>query len=225
MTVESEDRNGTRWPRVFAVLLPVLLVVGGIGLSIGKGVLAASVVAQSTDATLVTAGLRGDGVGLIIAANPTKNPDGTVGSTFVRRVGVGKAIANGLCLAQPVKVMGMTYTVLITAGDKDPSTYEIALDGVVLNATYVKGYVGTTGNAQVNKNAADVQVAGSSISLDGASDSFGLQAQKIDLRDISANVQNIDVPNTLAAPGFTVKVARGTQQCPSPPTGAQPGGR
>lgn len=214
--IDPNGHYGTRWGRVVLVLLPVLLVVGGIGVSVARGVLAASVVAQSSETQLATKGLRGDGVGLIIATNPTKQSDGQITNRYVRRLGVGKAVVDGLCLAQSSRVLGQQFTTLITATDDKPSTYEISAAGLLIDVASVQGYVGTTGETSINKNAADVRIAGSPIMLNGDASSFGLQAQTIDLRDVTANVQDIEVPDALSAPTFSVRIVPGEKSCPPP---------
>lgn len=222
-TVDEHDVvYGTRWSRVLVLLLPVALVLGGLGASFAKGVIAASFVTQSSSMSLLAGGVRADGVGLIATAIPVKSADGQVGDDYVLRFGVDTATVNSMCLAQKVTVLGQTVTLLVNATDGDPSTYEIKANGLTLDVTSAVGYVGTGGTTAVNKNARDVVVAGgNNVSLNGSPQAFGLQAGQLDLRNIRASVKNVVVPNALATPAFSMNLVPGNKECA--PLAAQPG--
>ena len=200
---------GTRWGVFGAVLLPVLVAVGTVGALVAKGALALSFVAQSGSLDLATAGLSGNGLGVLVADVPT-----TGGRTPMARIGVGAGHINGLCLAEHMDVLGQPLTVLITGGDTDPASYEIAADGLVLDLASVSGVVNAGGTLQINKNAADVTTNAPDVVLNGASSRFGLQAGTVQLRNVRATVRDIVIPHLLAMPGFHIQVVAGARTCP-----------
>jgi hypothetical protein len=204
-----ETRYGTRWGVFGAVLAPTLLTVATLGALVAKGALALSFVAQSGTLDLATPGLTGTGLGVVVADLPS-----TGGHSPIARIGVGAGHINGLCLAEHVAVLGQPLTVLITGGDADPASYEIAADGLVLDLTSVTGVVNAGGTLQINKSAADVTTNAPGVALNGAANRFGLQASTVQLRNVRATVRDIVIPHLLDVPGFRVQVVAGSQTCP-----------
>jgi hypothetical protein len=226
---ESDAAYGTRWGLFGAVLAPVLVAVGVLGALVAKGALALSFVAQSGTMDLATSGLSGTGFGVVVADVPTSG-----GYTAAARIGVGAAHINGLCLAEHMDVLGQPLTLLITGGDTDPASYEIAADGLLLDlnsvggdtdpASYeiaadgllldlnsVAGVVQAGGALQINKSAADVAPG---VALGGAADRFGLQAAGVQLRNVRATVRDIVIPHLLDMPSFHIAVVAGSRGCP-----------
>jgi hypothetical protein len=209
MTGLSDVESGTRWGVFGAVLAPVLVVVGVLGVLLAKGALALSFVAQSGSMDLVTSGLTGTGFGVVVADVPTAG-----GTTPTARIGVGAGRIDGLCLAEHADVLGQPLTLLLTGGDADPASYEIAVDGLLLDLSAVSGVVNAGGQVQLNKSAADVVVNAPGVALDGAADRFGLQASTVQLRNLRATVRDIVIPHLLNVPDFHIQVLAGRHSCP-----------
>jgi hypothetical protein len=199
---------GTRWRVAGPVLVACLAVVAGLGLALARGALALSFTAQSGTLDLTTSGLTGTDFGVIAAGVPVPG-----GSAPGARIGVGSAQINGLCLAEHVGILGRPFTIVISGGDTDPATFEIAARGLILDVTGVQGAIATGGALQVNKNAPDVTLPNSGVALGGGSDRFGLQASSVRLRNIQATVRDIVLPNLLQVPNFHVSVAAGSHSC------------
>ena len=213
----TDDQDfGTRWRVVALVLAPCVAAVIAIGTAMASGALALSFVAQSGTASLATQGLDGQQDGIVLVAVPTRNADGSTGSTYVARIGVAEGRISGLCIAHPVEILGKAFTLMVRGGDADPSTFEIAADGLVIDLTEAKGLIAKRGNLAVNKNAADVRLGSSRIDLGGSADRFGLQADSTQLRNIVATVRTVSIPDLLKVPNFQIRVVGGTQACPVP---------
>jgi hypothetical protein len=209
MTAEPDVASGTRWGWFAAVLAPVLIVVGLLGVLVANGALALSFVAQSGSMDLVTSGLTGTGFGVVMAEVPT-----TAGPAPTARIGIGAGRIDGLCLAEHADVLGQPLTLLLTGGDADPADYEIAVDGLLLDLSSVSGVINAGGLVQLNKSAADVAVNAPGPALDGTADRFGLQASTVQLRNVRATVRDIVIPHLLDVPDFRIQVLAGTHTCP-----------
>lgn len=209
-------RYGTRWGVFGLALAPTVALLIGLGTVFGTGALALSFVAHAGTLELRTAGLAGDDLGVVVAPVRTQAADGQIRSVPGARIGVGKARINGLCLAHEVTLLGKPFTLLIQGGDTDPATFEIGVDGLVLDVTSVRAAIGGGGEVQVNKSAANVRVPAAG-SLDGAADSFGLQASSARLSGVQATVRDIVIPDLLNVPDFRISVAAGARGCPTSP--------
>jgi len=207
---------GTRWRLVAIVLTPCLAALIALGSALASGALALSFVAQSGTLNLATKGLEGDGFGIAVVPVPVRNADGSRAGADAARIGVASGRINGLCIAQPVKLAGKAFTLLVTGGDDDPASYEISAHGLLLDLTTASGVIANQGDLAVNKNAADVRLGGSALSLGGSADRFGLQGDHAALRNIVATVRAITIPDLLKLPNFSVRVVGGTQACPAP---------
>lgn len=216
MTEHQGVRFGTRWRVVGVVLAPCLALVVAIGSAMASGALALSFVAQSSTASLATQGLDGDHEGIVVVSLPIRKADGSNGTVPVARIGVATGRINGLCIAHPVRLLGKAFTLLVRGGDTDPSTFEITADGLVIDLADARGVIAKRGNLEVNKSAADVRLGSSPISLGGAADRFGLQADSLQLRNVAATVRAITIPDLLKVPNFSLRVVAGNQACPAP---------
>ncbi len=213
---EAQVEYGTRWRVVALVLAPCLAALIALGSAMASGALALSFTAQSGTLGLATAGLEGDGFGIAVVTVPIRNADGSDGTAQAARIGVADGRINGLCIAKPVDILGKAFTLLISGGDESSSTYEIRADGLVLDLTEARGVITAQGDLAVNKNAADVRLGNSPISLGGSADRFGLQADGARLVNVVATVRSISIPNLLKVPNFQIRVVGGTQACPVP---------
>jgi hypothetical protein len=217
MTDLTESQEyGTRWRVVGLVLVPCLAALTALGSAFASGALALSFVAESETFDLATKGLEGDGFGIAVVSIPVRNADGSRGTADAARIGVATGRINGLCIAHPVNFLGKAFTLLITGGDDDAASYEINANGLLLDLTEAKGVIANQGDLAVNKNAADVRLGGSALSLGGPADRFGLQGDHASLRNIVATVRAITIPDLHRLPNVCVRFVNGTQPCPAP---------
>lgn len=212
----TEPNNGTRWPRTIAVMAPALIAVAAIGINVMNGAIAASFTSQSSTAELVAGNVIADDVGAVLVLNPTKFPDGQVGGKWVTRFGIANAQISGLCIAQRASLFGKPVTLLITADDGDPATMESVAPGVTMDLFQAIGDIRMSGNTLLNKNAADVRAGDSGIELKGEPPQFGLEAGRVNLRNISAQVQDLVIANVLTTPSFKAEMKLDDVNCPRP---------
>ena len=216
MSEDSAEQGsyGTRWGIFAAAFTPAIALAGAALTAIATGALAVSFVAESGSMRLTTSGLRAGGVGL--GSVLVRHGNGK--SFYEARVGVADATGNGLCISQRFAILGMHYTLVLKAGDNDPSTYEIKANGLLLDVPQLRGQIYTSGQTQVNKNAAEVRIGDSALSLNGTPDRFGLQAETGVFKQLEATVHDIVIPNVLATPNFSLDVLPGDHPCPAPAT-------
>ncbi len=212
----SEDYNGTRWRRTLVFMSPALVAAAAIGVSVINGAVAASFTSQSSTSELVAGNVVADGVGAVIVSNPTMNSDGQVVGTWVTRFGIADAQISDLCIAQQASFFGQPVTLLVTANDGDPATMETNVPGVVMDTIQASGFIGMSGNTVLNKNAGDVRAGDSGIALLGQPPQFGLESQTVNLRNVTARVQDLVVADVLATPSFKAHIELGDVHCPPP---------
>ncbi|MGQ0632005.1 MAG: DUF6230 family protein [Sporichthyaceae bacterium] len=203
---------GTRWRVVGLALVPAAAAVAVLGSAIGAGAIGLSFVSQTGTASLKSAGLNAEDFAVVVASISVSDASGGSRAVPHARIGVGPARINGLCLAHEVSMLGTAFTVMISGGDSDPSTFEIRADGLTLDVRDVRAAIGAGGELQVNRNGADVTV-GAGDPLDATARSFGLQAATARLTDIDAVVRDITIPDVLAVPNFRISVVPGARGC------------
>ena len=210
----SGVRYGTRWGLMLAVAAPAFAAVAAVATAVASGALAVSFQAQGGTLRLTTSGLQAQG--LVIALQSVPKGSGT-GNVNDARVAVGVGHINGLCFTQPLSVFGVRFTAKVVGGDNDPSTYEITADNVVMDADAAQGQIYAYGHTQVNKNAASLQVPGSNLNVGGSPNRFGLQAESGVLKQVTAIVHDIQIPDVLTLPNVHVEIVAGDASCPAPP--------
>jgi hypothetical protein len=232
--IPEDARTGTRWGRASSVLLAALLAVATLGAELARGALAtALVVAQNTNGTLATSSLYGTDFGLVISPQTYQSPTGTTTSTRnVMRLAFANGRIDDLCIAEPQSIGALNYTVMITAGDGDPGTWEITADHIILDLTQavgtlnLDGYVGgTTTNpeAQIGTDSARVAVAGIDPAvLNGGLGWWGIKAGIAKFGPVTATVQQMTIQGALTMPNLHITIAAAGTTCPAPaaPTGA-----
>lgn len=216
--VEAEEEHyGTRWGTMLKAFVPAVGLVGVTSALIFNGVIAASFVAESGTLRLTTSGLRANNIAIALQDVPK---GGSGAGRFDARIAAGDATINGLCFTQSVSILGVPFTLKVTGGDNDPSTYEVHATGLVLDATGAQGQIILNGHTEVNKNAASLTVGNSGINVSGDPQRFGLQADSAVLKQVTAIVHDIDVPNALTVPTLKISVEPGdpsANECPPPP--------
>jgi hypothetical protein len=208
-----DECYGTRWGVLLKLLVPALAVVIGLATAMMRGVLATSFVAEGGTLQLTTSGLKGDGVAILLQKVPkgigTKN-------SYDARVGIAHGRINGLCITQRVSILGVDFTLKVTGGDNDPSTYELSANGVFMDARSADGKIYAYGHTEVNKNAASVVAGDSGMQLGGSNQRFGIQAEQAKLTEVQAIVHDIQIPGSLEASPLHISFEQGDASCPAP---------
>ncbi|NUP50529.1 MAG: hypothetical protein HOW97_24940 [Catenulispora sp.] len=235
----ERGRRGTRWGRAVLVFLPALLVTCGFGTAVATGALATQISVQSgTDGTLVTSSLYGTDFGLVLAPEQYTKPDGTSGTRNLLRMAFAHGQINGLCIAQPQTIGPFSVVLVLTATDKDASTWEIKADNIVIDLTQAKGQlnlngvVGTTGftNPEVLIGADSSAITVGTPPLTGWGGSglggqfgwWGIKAGVAKFGPVTADVEELNILGGLQLPNLSLTVApKGTVcKAPDPPVGS-----
>ncbi|TWF91579.1 DUF6230 family protein [Kitasatospora viridis] len=138
-------------------------------------------------------------------------------------MGFANGLLNGLCLAQQQQFLGATYTLMITLGDGNPGTWEITTQNTVLDLRTATGVLDMDGLVDLNINGPDVTtITGANgvpvpNPLLSPENRFGIQAGYAKFDQVTATVDDLQVPGLLTTPGLTISVHPGTVSCPPPP--------
>jgi hypothetical protein len=215
--------GGTRWGRSLWVLVPSVVVIAGIGLMLRTGVLAASLTVQGGTTSLATSSLYGTNFGAALIDQADESSTGVVSTKHVLRMGFANGMINGLCLAERQSVAGVNFTLLVTAGDTNPGTWEINTVNTVLDVNNATGVLDMDGLVDLNINGPDVVTVTDSSGayvpnpLNSPEDRFGIQAHYAKFDTVTANVQDMQMPGILTTPAIDISVKPGTVSCPTPP--------
>jgi hypothetical protein len=203
----------TRWGRASIAAGLAFALVAGIGLTMFRGALAASYVATSTSGDLTASGLTTEQVGAIVRAIPVKNANGDTYDEWVATFMIGKGYANTVCLTEKATLFGQTVTMLLRAGDDDPSTQEIALDGLTLNVYDASTFLQAQGMTYINKNPGEIAIAGAPTAPGASSVEFGLEAQNAVLRGVTARVSDAELIHLPNVANLSVSFMMGDHSC------------
>ncbi|MBJ8348441.1 hypothetical protein [Antrihabitans sp. YC2-6] len=206
----------TRWGRASIAIGTAFLLVFGMAYSMATGAFGSTYVATTSRGQLAADGLTTDHVAAIVRKVPVKNVDGSIYDEYVASFLIGTGQANGICLTEKASLLGQTVTLLIEAGDDDPSTDEIQVNGLVLNVFDANAFLQAQGNTYVNKNPLDIVIDGAPTAPGSGTSEFGLEAQGVVLQRATATVQDgelVEVP-----PGISLKaqMLMGDYECPPP---------
>ena len=212
----SETYYGTRWGRAGFLSGAALLAVGGMAFGMANGAFGASYIATSSKGGLAVDGLRTDHVAAVVRPMDVKAPDGTVYQDYVASFMIGTGFANGVCLTEKTTMLGQTITLMIHAGDQDPSTEEIALDGLVLNVFDADAFLQTLGDTYVSKNPLDIAIEGTPSMTGLQPGEFGLEAGGVVLKHAVATVQDGELVRLPPGVRVQAEMLVGDHDCPSP---------
>lgn len=235
----EEVRRGTRWGRAALAFVPALLVTGGFGAAIATGAIATQISVQSgTDGILATSSLYGTDFGLVVAPEQYTKPDGTGGTRNVLRMAFAHGQINGLCVAQPQTIGPFSVVLVLTATDKNASTWEIKADNIVIDLTQAKGQlnlngvVGTGGftnpEVLIGADSSAITVGTPPLTgwggtgLGGQFGWWGIKAGVAKFGPVTANVEELNILGGLQLPNLSLTVEpKGTTcKAPDPPVGA-----
>jgi hypothetical protein len=204
----------TRWGRTSIAASLAFALVAGIGLTMFKGALAASYVATSTSGGLTASGLNTEQVGAIVRAIPVRNSNGETYDEWVATFLIGKGYANTVCLTEKATLFGQTVTLMLTAGDDDPATNEIELDGLTLNVYDATTYLQAQGMTSINKNPVDINIPGAPPATGASPLEFGLEAQNAVLRGVTARVSDAELIHLPNVQNLKADFLVGDRDCP-----------
>ncbi|NUR28452.1 MAG: hypothetical protein HOV83_21865 [Catenulispora sp.] len=239
LATEEAVRRGTRWSRSALVLTPALLLTGVFAVAVTTGVLATQVNVQSgTDGILATSSLYGTDFGLVLGSEQYTKADGTTATRNTLRMAFAHGQINGLCIAQPQTIGPFAVTLILTASDNNPGTWEIKADNIVIDLTQAKGrlnlngVVGTTGftnpEVLIGADSSAITVGTPPLTgwggtgLGGRFGWWGIKAGVAKFGPVTANVEELSILGALQLPNLSLTVAPKGTTCPAPalPSGA-----
>ncbi|GAA1969112.1 DUF6230 family protein [Catenulispora subtropica] len=219
---------------------PALLLTAGFGAAVASGAIATQINVQSgTDGVLATTSLYGTDFGLVLAPEQYTKADGTTATRNVLRMAFAHGQINGLCVAQPQSIGPFSVVLILTATDKDASTWEIKADNIVIDLTQAKGQLNLNGVVNTSGGFTNPEVligADSSAitvgtppltgwggtGLGGQFGWWGIKAGVAKFGPITANVEELNILGGLQLPNLSLTVAPKGTTCPAP---AVPSGR
>lgn len=206
----------TRWGRASIAMVAGFAAVTGMAVSAFNGALGASYVATSSRGDLAVDGLRTDQVAAIVRNVPTKDFNGAPSSEWVATFLIGHGFANGVCLTEKATLFGQTVTLLLFAGDQDPATSEIEVNGLTLDVFDAKAFLQAQGTTFVNKNPADIVIPGVPPAAGASTSEFGLEAQSVVLQNATATVLSGGLLELPADISLDARMIMGDANCPAP---------
>lgn len=205
MLADAEERNGTRWGRGLAVLVPTAVAAGFVGVAITQGALAAGFNVADQPFEMRVSELQGNGLGVVIGAANVKSADGSVSRKAVLHAGLNSADIAGLCLIAKQNFMGAAYSVLLSAGgDERAGGQNVMFDVTDLDATPA-----VLSGALLGRSADEIFAAGQS--LGGEPGGFGLDVGEgqATLSNVKATAVNAQVVGSLSVPHLKMSLVPG----------------
>ena len=206
---------GTRWGRAGIAAGAAFLAVGAMSYGMVGGALGSSYVATSAAGALTVQGLRTDHVAAITRPMLVKAADGSIYTDYVATFLIGTGYVNGLCFTEKATILGQPFTVLVTAGDDDPSTEEIQLDGMALDIFEADAFLQALGTTYVNKNPMDIAIDRVPTTPGAGPDDFGLEAGGVVLKHAVVRHQGAEITRLPPGVRLEAQMLVGDHDCPS----------
>jgi hypothetical protein len=224
---DPDQRYGTRWLRGGTYFLPVLLVIGGLGDLMARGVLATGFNVEDSAFTLASNEITGTGFGAVMN-NPTMETSATTTANNVgmARAGFASAQLAGLCgvVTQtiPYGTGNLTFYLQLTAGQAVQTSYtptstftpDINASNLFLEVTNLNVAENTVlNNANLGESADQVNVGGTN--LGGSAGMFGLDASQgsVSIVGLNATAYTAEISGSLTLPGLDISVSTTKPTC------------
>lgn len=202
----------TRWGRFTAVSAVSGVAIAALGVALAQGLLAASFNVNNKAFQIQSAGLEGSGFGAIMDSVTKDNADGTTAGQAVARAGFQTAKLNGLCAAVHQNVLGLPFTLRISAGNPTDSVTDITANDLILDGESVKANATMSGLA-LGKSADDVKMGTSAESLGGTAGNFGLQAGTANLNGLDAKAFGTTIAGSIGLSNLALGIETGSNNC------------
>ncbi|SER58795.1 DUF6230 family protein [Actinokineospora terrae] len=217
-------KGRTHWRKAAVLALPALALAGVLGARVAQGAIASEVVVQGGTLSLSTSGLYGTDFGLSVGDVTRQNADGSTTSVRVGRLGFAEGRLNELCLSFQQQVLGSWFTVYITGGDGDRSTWEIRTDNVELDVVTATGALDMDGVVKIGVPGEDVttikDAAGNSVPnplrVPAAEHRIGIDATFAEFRQVRGQIAVMSIPRPLRIPNLALRMEPGRGQCAAP---------
>ncbi|MEU5694107.1 DUF6230 family protein [Actinosynnema sp. NPDC020468] len=200
---EAPEEGRTRWGRAAFVALPGLGLVAAMTAAMANSLLAASFAVSGVPIQLKSDDVDGSGFGGVVSAR---------GSQGVAYAGFSEARLSGLCAAMTPAVLGVEFTLKLSAGDADPNTREIAAEDLLLDAKELTGNAEFTGlKLGVDKSALDRGPA--ELRTEQGGSNFGLQADTAHIGRLDASALSAAIGGTFKLDNLKLGVSTGRSTC------------
>jgi hypothetical protein len=216
--------GGTRWGRTSVLLVIALCAVAAMLWAVRTQVIASSLVFEGSTAQFSSSGINGTDVGMGMT-RIQRNTGTAIDDEQVLRFGFANGSINGICISQTQSLAGIgSVTLLITAGDGNSSTYEIAGSNVtfdVITANTTGSGIRMDGRAQLGLATQDITTTKTGTLFDpnpldqpaNAPGWYGIDADYGYLLNVKGTIYDGYVGGPFSMPGLTIKVVPGTVGC------------
>ncbi|GAA3055338.1 DUF6230 family protein [Actinokineospora globicatena] len=217
-------RGRTQWRKAAVLAVPALALAGVLGAQVARGALASEVVVQGGTLSLSTSGLYGTDFGLSVGDVTRQNADGSTTVVRVGRLGFAEGRLNELCLSFQQQVLGAWFTVYVTGGDGNRSTWEIQTENVELDVVSATGALDMDGvvaiglpgeNVTTIKDAAG-NPAPNPLRVPVAEHRVGIDATFAEFRQVRGQIAVMSIPQPFRLPNLALRMEPGRGQCAAP---------
>ncbi|MFC7616976.1 DUF6230 family protein [Actinokineospora soli] len=200
-----------------------------LGSQVASGAVAADLVIQGGNLALSTSGLYGTDFGLSVGDVTRQNADGTTSTIRIGRLGFANGRLNELCLSVQQQVLGAWFTIYVTGGDGNASTWEVVTENVELDISSASGALDMDGVVKIGLPGHDVTTVkdGSGayipnpLRVPAGKHRAGIDATYAEFRQVRGTIGVMSIPQPFQLPNLRVRIEPGQSTCaaPVPPVG------
>lgn len=217
-------RGRTHWRRTAALAVPSLLAAGFLGGQVASGAVAADLVIQGGDLALSTSGLYGTDFGLSVGDVTRQNADGSTSTVRIGRLGFADGRLNELCLSVQQQVLGAWFTLYVTGGDGNRSTWEVVTENVELDIASASGALDMDGVVKIGLPGRDVttvkdgsgEYVPNPLRIPSDGHRVGIDATYAEFRQVRGTIGVMSIPQPFQLPNLRVRIEPGRSVCAAP---------
>lgn len=213
--------RGRTSPR--SAIVATAVGVGALALAavgVQRQVVAVDVVFQERPSQFAASGLSGRDMAFgTVPAEVSDGKGGTV-TVPVLRGGFSKAEIDGLCVSQVQEILGVPYTVKITAGDGTVGTTDVASSAATFDLVSVTGGeqpgVGLDGLVQIGQTPSDVTTVpglANPLQAPAGQRDLAISASGGNLTQVRGTVYGFSIDGADRIDGLAARIVPGTKGC------------
>ncbi|GLZ41725.1 DUF6230 family protein [Actinokineospora sp. NBRC 105648] len=140
------------------------------------------------------------------------------------RLGFAQGRINELCLSFQQQVLGTWFTIFVTGGDGDRSTWEVQTENVELDVLSATDALDMDGVVKIGVPGEDVttvkdaagNVIPNPLRVPGAGNRLGIDAAFAEFRQVQGQSAVMSIPQPFRIPNLHLRTERGRTQCAAP---------
>lgn len=215
-SADDGTRRGSRIARSMFLAVPAMATLGAFGTAMAQGLLAANFMVVNQPFTIKSDKVIGSGFAAFMHDRTVDN-GATSKSEGMVRAGFKSAKLDGLCGVVHQTIVGVPFTLKITAGELVDGTPvgtepEINASDLILEATGVEGSDSRFADMYLGKSADDVLMGGTSL-VGGTPGAFGLEAGTVTVDRLNATAHTVELIGSIGLPGLKLAITGGTGSC------------